>query len=315
MSGARRNMKKKITWKLIKEVFAAALKGFGRHKLPKLSGSLAYYTVFSFAPLLIVIIYTSSLIFGQVAVESKVYEVMAGFLGMDTAATLREIISNANVQGKNNIAIIIGIVTLFIAATTIFAEIQDSINTIWDLKAKPRQKLLTYLKNRFISFSVLVSLGFVLVTSLTVSAAIDMISKKWFSGYEGFIGVLVFIINQLLSFGIIASIIAVIFKVLPDAQIKWKDAYVGAAFTTLLFILGKTAISFYISSSSIGTTYGAAGSLVIIIVWAYYSSLILYAGAELTTAWADKTGSPIRPSEYAVTTKTVELETTGNRNK
>lgn len=304
-------MKKKISFKGIWEVLKNSFSGFSKDKITKMSGSLAYYTVFSMAPLLIIIISLSGLFLGQQAAEGKVYAQLAGFVGADTAAQLQEIIKNASLAGKSKIAAIIGAITLLVGATTVFAEIQDSINTIWGLKPKPKKGWLKMLKNRFLSFSVIISLGFLLLVSLGITTLIDGFSASLKAYFPNVAVIIFYIINLVITLVVITLIFAVIFKVLPDADIKWKDVLSGAITTAVLFMIGKFGISFYISKSNVGSTYGAAGSLVILLLWVYYSSIILYFGAEFTKAFAIKYGSPIHPDAYAVTTKTVEVETGG----
>jgi membrane protein len=294
------------------EIFKCAFDGFSDDKVMKLSGSLAYYTVFSMAPLLIVIISLCGLFLGREAVEGKIYSQLAGFVGSDTAAQLQDMIKNASLAGKSKMAAIIGAVTLLVGATSIFAEIQDSINSIWGLKPKPKRGWLKILQNRVLSFSVVIGLGFLLLVSLSVSSVIDGFSTRLTAHFPGVAIVVFYIFNILITFSVTSLIFGVIFKVLPDGDIKWKDVLAGAMATALLFMLGKFGISFYISKSQVGSTYGAAGSLVILLLWIYYSSLILYFGAELTKAYAVKYGSPIHPNQYAVTTKMVEVET-GNQ--
>ena len=304
-------MHKKFSFKGFIEIFKNAFTGFSDDKVTKLSGSLAYYTVFSMGPLLIVIISLCSIFLGKEAVEGKIYGHLAGFVGADTAAQLQEIIKNASLAGKSKVAAIIGGITLLVGATTIFAEIQDSINSIWGLKPKPKRGWLKMIQNRFLSFSVIVSLGFLLLVSLGVTSLIDGFSDRLKAHFPDVTVVLFYVINIFITICVTTLIFGVIFKVLPDAKIKWKDVFAGALATAFLFMLGKFAISFYISKSNIGSTYGTAGSLVILLLWIYYSSLILYFGAELTKAYAVKYGSPIHPNDYAVTTKTVEVETGG----
>lgn len=292
-------------WKVIKETF----KGFSEHKITKLSGSLAYYTVFSMAPLLVMIISLCGLFLGREAVEGEVFSVLRGFVGQDTAFQLQEMIKNASLTGKSKVAAIVGGITLLIGATTIFGEIQDSINTIWGLKAKPRKGWLKMLQNRFLSFSVIISLGFLLLVSLTISGVIEGISTSLRARYPDMTVVVFYILNLVLTLAVSTIIFAVIFKVLPDARIRWRDVIAGALVTALLFMLGKFGISLYISQTKVGSTYGAAGSLVILLVWVYYSSIILYLGAEFTKAYAVAYGADIHPNDYAVTTKEITVET------
>lgn len=302
-------MKKKFSIRGLWQVLKNAFKGFGTDRITKLSGSLAYYTVFSMGPLLLVIISLCGIFFGREAIEGKIYEQLTSFVGSDTAAQLQQIIKNASLQGKSTVAAIIGGVVLLIGATTVFAEIQDSINMIWGLKPKPEKGLLRLLRNRFLSFSVIVSLGFLLLVSLSISALVDAFSNRLAAAYPDITMLVFYIINLVITFVITMVIFGVIFKVLPDARIKWKDVRAGAIATAVLFMLGKFAISFYIGKSNVGSTYGAAGSLVILLVWVYYSSIILYFGAEFTKAYAVLYGEPIHPNDYAVTTKQVEVET------
>ncbi|MEO6490773.1 MAG: YihY/virulence factor BrkB family protein [Ferruginibacter sp.] len=294
-------------WALLKET----VKESKEHNVTKLSGSLAYYTVFSMAPLLVVIISLAGLLLGKEAATGKIYSVLQGFLGNDTAAQLQEIITKASISNTTSIAAVISIITLLIGATTVFAEIQDSINGLWGLKAKPKRGWLKMLQNRFLSFSVIVSLSFILLISLGITGAIEGLSERLKRIFPDTAVVLFYILNLVLTLVISMVIFAVIFKVLPDAKIKWRDVLSGAFMTAILFIAGKFGISLYISQTKVGSTYGAAGSLVILLVWVYYSSIILYLGASFTKVYAVKYGSEIRPNSYAVTTKQVEVETGG----
>ena len=291
------------------EVFKNSFKGFGDDKITKLSGSLAYYTVFSMGPLLIVIISLCGIFLGREAVEGKIYNQLSGFVGADTAAQMQEIIKNASLAGKSKLAAIVGGITLLVGSTTVFAEIQDSINGIWGLKPKPKKGWLKLIKNRFLSFSVIVGLGFLLLVSLGLSSIIDLFSQYLSNRFPQVTLVVFYLINVLITLAITSLIFGVIFKVLPDATIRSKDVVAGALATGVLFMLGKFGISFYISKSNVGSTYGAAGSLVVLLLWVYYSSLILYFGAEFTKAYAVKYGAAIHPNQYAVTTKIIEVET------
>lgn len=299
----------KITFKGIWEVLKNSFKGFSEHKILKLSAALAYYTVFSIGPLLIVIVFLCSFFFGREAIEGTIYGQIESFVGHDAAMQLQEVIKNAAIGGKGKAAAIIGIITLLIGATSMFGEMQDSINTIWNLKIKPKKSAwLILIKNRLLSFGVIGSLGFLLLVSLSISGLIEALSNRLKNHFPAITVVVLYVINLVISFGVISALFAVIFRVLPDARIKWKDVMAGAIATAVLFMLGKLAISFYISKSSVGSTYGAAGSLVVLLVWIYYSSVILYFGAEFTKAYAIKYGSDIKPNEYTVVAKTIKVE-------
>lgn len=292
-------------WKVLKESFS----GFSDHKVTKLSGSLAYYTVFSMGPLLILIIAICSIVWRREAIEGQIYFQLVDFLGKDAALSLQEIIKKAAVSNQSFFSAVVGGATLLIGATTVFAEIQDSINGIWGLKPKPKRGWLKMLQNRFLSFSVILSLGFILLVSLGITSILDGFSHKLEAKFDEVSVVFFYIINQVITLAVISLIFGVIFKVLPDAQIKWKDVASGAVVTGILFMIGKFGISLYIGNSNVGSTYGAAGSLVVLLLWTYYSSIILYFGAEFTKAYAINYGSEIKPNHYAVTTREVEIET------
>jgi membrane protein len=298
----------KITIKGLWEILKNSFHGFSDDRILKLSAALAYYTVFSLGPLLIVIVFLCSLFFGREAIEGTIYGQIQGFVGHDAALQLQQIIKSATIGGKTKIAAIIGIITLVIGATSMFAEMQESINMIWGLKPKAKSAWWLLIKNRLLSFGVIGSLGFLLLVSLGISGLIEALSNRLRNHFTDVTITLFYIINLIINFGVISILFAVIFKVLPDAKIKWKDIMAGAIATAVLFMIGKFAISFYISKSNVGSTYGTAGSLVVLLVWIYYSSIILYYGAEFTKAYAIKYGSEITPNEYTVIAKTVEVE-------
>jgi membrane protein len=287
-------------------LFKTAFAGFLDDKVLKLSGSLAFTMVFSMGPLILIIITTTSFFFGRDAIEGRVYGQLEGFLGQDTALQLQEIIKHAAISNRTTFATSIGLIFLFIGATSVFSEMQDSINMIWGLKPKPKKGWVAFLKNRFLSFSVIIGLGFLLLVSLLISAMVAAFGDRLQLMIPGLSSIVLCAINLVVSIGLSGFIFAVIFKVLPDAQVSWKDVSVGAFATTLLFLLGKFAISYYISKSHVGTMYGAAGALVVLLLWIYYSSVILYFGAEFTHAYALLSGRPIKPAKYAVAYKEVE---------
>lgn len=309
MRRIRMKTAKKITLKGIWDILKRSVNGVIEHKVFKLSGSLAYYTVFSMAPLLVVIISLCGIFLGQEAAQGEVYAQLNEFLGKDTALQLQDLVKKAAIGDKGNVAFIIGIITLLIGATTVFGDIQDSINMIWGLKPKPKNDWLKILQNRVLSFSVIISLGFLLLVSLAITAVLDAFNARLQANFAEVSVIVFYVLNQLLTLVVVSLIFAVVFKVLPDAIIKWKDVILGSVVTALLFMIGKFAISFYIGKSNIGSTYGATGSLVVLLLWTYYSSIILYFGAEFTKAYAVVYGSEIYPSKYAVTTKEVEIET------
>jgi membrane protein len=284
-----------LVWKSLKDAFT----GFGEDKVTKLSASLAYYTVFSMAPLLIVIISIAGLVFGREAIQGSIDNQVQSFIGADAAKQLQEMVKSVALSGKGVFATVIGVVTLLIGATTIFAEIQDSINSIWGLKPKPKVGILKTLQNRLLSFGLIGSLAFLLLVSLAATTVIESIGGRLKAFLPDVTVIVFYVINLVLTLSVTTTLFAIIFKVLPDAKIKWKDIWPGAIATSLLFLLGKFVISLYISKSEVGSTYGAAGSLAVILIWIYYSSIILYFGAEFTKSYAFNKGAKIIPNDYA----------------
>ena len=274
-------------------------------------GSLAYATIFSLAPLLTVIVSLASILLDQQTLHSGLTEQMKEFTGEETANTIQELLRNASLSGKSNLALIVGVVTLLFGATTVFAEIQDSINSIWGIKPKPKKGWLRLIKTRLLSFSLIISMGFLLVVSLGINSVMDMLSNRLMRLYPDVTVWLFYILNFFVTFIIITIIFAIIFKVLPDARIRWKNVIAGAITTALLFMLGKFLISFYISTTSVGSAFGTAASILVILTWIYFSSLILFFGAEFTKTWALEFGSKIYPTDNAVSTKVVELQSEG----
>ncbi len=257
--------------------------------------------------MMLVIIFFSNLFWGREAIEGTIYSQISGVVGNTAALQIQEIIKNASISG-NNFAAVIGFVTLLIAATTVFTEMQDSLNMIWNLRVKEGSGWLQMLKNRLLPFSIVAGLGFLLLGSLIINALLEGFMSKLQEMFPDAAIVVVYIVNLLLTLLVVAFLFAIIFKVLPDAVIQWKDVAAGALFTAVLFMIGKFCITFYINNSNMGSTYGSAGSLVILMLWIYYSSTILYFGAEFTKAYAVKYGAEIKPDEYAVTIQVVQVE-------
>lgn len=293
-------MAKKFSFKLVWSALKESFKGFSDHKVTKLSAALAYFTTFSIGPLLIVIIFIAGRILGEEAAQGSIYYQIKSFIGPEGAEQIQTIIKNAAISGKSGIAAVIGIITLLIGATTVFGEIQDSINSIWGVKAKPKGGFMKLIMTRILSFGMIASLGFLLLVSLAITAVVEGIGQRLNQVFPSGAVVLIYILNLAVTLSVITVLFAIIFKVLPDVRIKWKDVWSGAIATALLFMIGKFLISVYISKSDIGSTYGAAGSLIILIVWIYYSSIILYFGAEFTKAYALQKGVKLVPSDYAI---------------
>ena len=266
----------------------------------KLAASLSYYTIFAMAPLLIIIISLVGSIFGRDAAQGTVYTELRDLVGSDAALQIQEIIANLQNSHNTTIGTIIGIIILIIGATGLFTEIQSSINFIWSVKAKPKKSWLKYLINRGLSFILVLTLGFLLVLTLIADTVLSVLGNKLTDFFPNATVYLVNTLNLALLLVTITSLFLVIYKVLPDAIISWRDALVGSVFTALLFLGGRYIITLYLGKSGLGVTYGAAASIIIILSWVYYSSVILYFGAEFTRAFALETGHGIKPKTTAV---------------
>jgi len=295
-------------------LFIAAGKGFMEDRVMKLSAALAYYTIFSLTPLIIIIISAATIFLNDnLDPNTKLFGEISEMIGKDAANQLKSFVDAANLSGKSTFGLIIGIVTLIIGSTAIFIEIQDSINLIWKVKAVPKKGWKKLLTNRLLSFSLIASLGFLLLVSLVVNSVVVGIGNKLelYSsriGIEEVSGIFMLIVTNALTLAVVTAIFAIIFKVLPDVILKWKPALVGALFTALLFSLGKYAIGIYIEKGNPGSAFGAASSIIVILVWIYYTAIILYFGAEFTQAYAEKYENGISPSKYAVHLKTIVVE-------
>ena len=274
----------------------------------KLSASLAYYTLFSLAPLLLLVISLAGFFFGREAIQGQIFSEINGLIGNTAAAQIQEIIKNMELSGKTKSAVLIGSITLLIGATTVFAEIQESINMIWKLKAKPKRGWVKIIKDRFLSASLIVGLGFLLIVTFIVNGLLLVLSD-WMKSYFPDVTLIIFqLLNIIIGFAVITTLFGVIFKVLPDAKIAWKEVRAGAFFTACLFLLGRFLIGLYIEKSNTGLAYGAAGSLIVILVWVYYTAAILYIGAEFTRVYSDFMGFKIEPADYAVVVEELEKE-------
>ncbi|MCK7558985.1 YihY/virulence factor BrkB family protein [Chitinophaga sedimenti] len=304
-------MKLHINFRFYWQVLKQAATDFMSDKVLKMSAALAYYTIFSIAPMMIIVIFLCDIFLGREAVEGKLFNEIQGMVGPEAAAQIQQMIQNASLSNNVSWATIVGVVTLIVGATGVFGEIQDSINTIWRLKAKPKKGFVKMIINRLLSFSLVISLGFILLVSLALNTLMEVMSDRLFAFFPEAEVVVVYIANIVITLIIISLLFAIIFKVLPDAKIQWKHVLVGAVATAILFMLGKFGIGLYMGMSKVGTTYGAAGSIVIILLWVYYSSAILYFGAEFTRSWVEKKGCEIEPNDYAIWVKQVEVASDG----
>lgn len=282
--------------------------GFLDDKGMKLSAALAYYTIFALAPLLLLLISLAGIFLGKDAIQGKVFEELNGLIGASAALQIQDMIKAIELSDKSTFALVIGIFTLFIGATSIFGEIQDSINIIWKVKAKPKKGWLKLLKNRLLSSSLIVSLGFLLIVSLIANGMILAMMDRLSRFLPDMTVWIANILNTAITFIVITILFGAIFKVLPDVKIKWKDVRTGAIFTACLFLIGRFLIGLYISTTATGSTFGAAGSLIVVLVWIYYTAVILYLGAEFTQVYAEYKGHHIEPADFAVAVIQKELE-------
>lgn len=273
----------------------------------QLGAALSYYTIFSLAPLLLVVIGIVGLAFGREAVQGQLVGQIQGLVGREGAEAIQTMVANAGRRaGEGFWATIVAAATTLFGATGVFTQLQTSLNHIWGVKPKPGQGIKGILRARAAAFGMLLGIGFLLLVSLVVSAALAAAGNYMLGLLPG-AEVVLRVLNFLVSFMVITLLFAMIFRFLPDVKIAWRDVWFGAIVTSLLFTIGKTLIGLYLGNSGVASVYGAAGSLVIVLLWAYYSSQILFFGAELTQVWARRHGSQIVPDEHAVPAAPLDL--------
>lgn len=282
----------KDAWSFIKEV----VDKFIDDKGPKLGAALSFYTIFSLAPLLIIVIAIGGLAFGDQAARGELFYQIQGLIGQEGAEIIQTTIQNSNQEGSSILAIIISFFTVVISATVVFVELQESLNMVWKVRPSSERSVIKGLVvDRVQSFALIITTGFLLLVSLVISAILSFISNKI---NENFISIPIFLldlVNGLISLAVIFLLFTMIFKILPDVNIKWKDVWVGGLATSLLFVLGKYLIGLYLGNSALSSTYGAAGSLVVLLLWVYYSAQILFLGAEFTYVYANRYGAGYIP--------------------
>lgn len=285
--------------KAIGNLFKETFQEWQTDKSPRLAAALAYYTVFSLAPLLIIVIAIAGAVFGQQAARGEIVGQIESLVGQQGAQAIQTAIENANrPSAQGGIASLISVIVLIFGASGVFAQLQDALNTIWEVKVKPGRGITGFIRKRLLSFAAVLGIGFLLLVSLVISAVLSGISH-YFSNLLPGADFIWYLLNIIVSFAIITLLFALIYKYLPDVKIRWKDVWIGAAMTALLFVVGKYALGLYLGRGSFGSTYGAAGSLVVLLAWVYYSSLILFFGAEFTQVYARHYGSRIEPDEIA----------------
>jgi membrane protein len=281
--------------KYTKQVF----KEFSADNILKYSASLSYYTVFSIAPLLLIVITLSGIFFGREAAQGQLYEQLNDLVGSVVAIQLQDTIKNIHLTGNSFFASVTSIIILVITATTIFGEIQDSLNKIWGLRIKEKKVWWRLLITRLLSFSIVLCLGLLLIASVILNALVSAFGRLITRIVGEYSVYVIEITDYVLSFFIAMFLFSLVYKILPDAKIKWKDVFVGGFVTAVFFTLGKLGIGFYLRKSNLTSLYGAAASIIILMVWVYYSSIILYLGAEFTKVFAKLYGGKILPNDYA----------------
>lgn len=313
-------MKKKTLWHKLKDfgqLLLDSVNSFLDDKCLKKSASLAYYTVFSIGPLILILIWSLGFFYGShmdspTGARDEIMEELLQLLGADITNMLDAAIKKISLESKSSIGLYIGIGVLVFSSTTIFVDIQNSINEIWQIQVRPKKGWLKIIIDRLLSFSMILGLGFLLMVSLILSSVIDLLMGKvgtFLSNYIPNVNLqMIQLINTGVSFLIITTLFACVFAFLPDAKTRFRDVLWGAVFTTLLFFLGKSLISWYLSSNATASSFGAAGSVIVLLSFVYYSAAILYFGAEFTKHYALRYGKGIRPSSYAVRIELKEVE-------
>jgi membrane protein len=282
-------------WSLVRE----SVSQWSRDYAPSMGAALAYYTIFSIAPLVVIAIAVAGFFFGQDAASGEVFAQLRGLLGDEGAAAIQGLVKSASEPGRGTFAAIAGVVTLLLGATTVFGELQSDLDRIWGAPKPEKSGLWGILRGRLLSFGMILGIGFLLLVSLILSAALSVLGRFW----DTWLGDWEFVIqalNFVVSFAMITGLFALIYKLLPRCDIGWKDVWVGATVTSLLFAIGKLVIGLYLGRSSVTSGFGAAGSLVIVLVWVYYSAQIFLLGAEFTKTYAYRHGSRVaqaRPAE------------------
>jgi membrane protein len=278
------------------DLFKAAFEGWGEDKASRMAAALAYFAIFSIGPLLLVMIAIVGAVLGQQAAQGQVVGAISSQVGEQSATVIQDAIKNASKPGTSIIAGVIGIVTLLLGASGIFGQLQDSLNTIWKIPKKKGGGIAAAIKDKLLLFLMVLGCGVLLLASFLASAIIAIVGRFIGDTIPGG-AILLQAINLAVSLAVTTLLFAVLFKVLPSTKVAWKDVWIGGAITALLFILGQIGLSFYLGLSNVGSPYGVAGSLVVLLVWIYYSALIFFFGAEFTYAYAHHHGSRAEAKE------------------
>ncbi len=271
------------------QVLKETFKEFGEDKVPRLGAALAYYTIFSIGPLLLIAVAMAGIFFGQEAAQGKISDELGKVFGPEMAKSLEQMVQAAAKPKSGMVATIIGVITLMLGASGVFGQLKDALNTIWNVEKKETAGIKGFIKDRFLSMTMVLAIGFLLLVTLVLDTAISAMGDR----VQQYIGgeAVAHALSLLLSFVVAIVLFAAIFRILPDLKIAWRDVWLGAAITALLFAIGKWGISLYLGKAAPGSAYGAAGSLVILLIWVYWSAQILFLGAEFTQVYARSFGS------------------------
>ena len=290
-------IKRKSLWQFFKDTVLQWI----QHDPFQLGAALSYYTLFSLAPLLIIVIAIAGFAFGREAAQNQIVETIQGMIGRDSAQAVQEMIRNASNKPKTGmISTLLGIIVLMVGAGGVVGQLQNSLNMIWGVKPKPGQAIWGFIRQRFTSFAMVLGIGFLLLVSLVISALLSSLTQIM-GTFVGGTALVAHAVDLLLSFAVVSALFAMIYKFLPDVHLHWKDVWIGAVLTSFLFTIGKSLIGLYLGSSGATSAYGAAGSLITVLLWVYYSSLIFFLGAEFTHVYATQYGSGVVPAENAET--------------
>jgi membrane protein len=276
---------RKYVWNLGRD----SIDGWMRHQVARTGAALAFYTVFSLAPVLILSIAIAGLFFGEQAARGEIVQQIRGLIGATGADAVQAVLVNASRPGAGLIATIVSVVTLLIGANTALAELKTGLDQIWDVPSEKRQGFWYFIRTRVLSVGLILALGFLLLVSLVISAGLTALERFW--GGEEVVTVVVGWLNVAFSFALVVVLFGTIYKVLPSVRVAWRDVFIGALVTALLFTIGKFVIGAYLGNSGLASTYGAAGSVVLLLVWVYYSAQIFLLGAEFTRSYAYQLGS------------------------
>jgi membrane protein len=285
--------------KRIRSMLGRTFHDWQEDKASRLAASLAYYTLLSLAPLLIVVVSIAGWVFGDEAARGQLSSQLVAVVGPQAAPAVESILANARAPSAGLLGTIIGVVVLLFGASGVFGELQEALDTVWEVVPKPGRGVMGILKDRFFSFTMVLGVAFLLLVSLVISTALAAIGARLGQALPGG-AALWHVVNFAVSFVTTAVLFALIFKVIPDVKISWRDVWVGGAITALLFTIGRALLGLYLGRSSMASPYGAAGSLVVLVVWVYYSAQILFLGAEFTQVYAQTFGSRIQPADNAV---------------